>query len=172
MALDTHERPPIMTATASAEGNKCFNGLGSPAKRPIFTPPNTQMDKGRLIPIPYFALLCVTIKYPSAVWAQTHMASLSCICPAEVSLGLQKKKKKWAGDVRRGVGRGATQSTEQIWAHSGITCLPLLPSSGTPCLLNDFQKPKQEGMGLNSQIINKTQAGRGLKLISKLHISV
>lgn len=111
----------------------------------------------------------MTIKYPSAVWAQAHMGSLSCICPAEVSLGL---KKKMGRRCEKRQGERPEQSTQQIWAHSGAPRLSSLPPSGTPSLLNDFQKPKQEGMGLNSQIINKTQAGSGgLKLIPKLHVS-
>lgn len=150
-----------MTAPASAESSKCSNGLNSPPQPPRLTPPNTQMDKGCLIPIPYFTLLCVTIKYPSAVWAQAHMGSLSCICPAEVFLGL-KKKKKWAEDVRRG-DRGNRAQREKIWTPSRITRLSSLPSDGTTSLLNDFQKPKQEGLGLNSHLRNKTR-GEGLEM--------
>jgi hypothetical protein len=81
-------------------------------------------------------------------------------------------KKKMGRRCEKRQGERPEQSTQQIWAHSGAPRLSSLPPSGTPSLLNDFQKPKQEGMGLNSQIINKTQAGSGgLKLIPKLHVS-
>lgn len=38
VSLDAHERPPIMTATASAESSKCSKGFNSCTKLPTLTP--------------------------------------------------------------------------------------------------------------------------------------
>lgn len=95
-----------------------------------------------------------------------HMASLSCICPAEGFLGLKKKKKKTKVGRRcekrgREIEQTAQRTEEEPWAHSRITHLSTLLSSGTPSPRNDSQKPRQEDMSLNPQIRNETQGWRG-----------